>query len=89
MQTVSGGTATMSEGPLSLSRLGGAVSMRCAIFIGYRIHVSDKNSTCWVTVRHKTVSGGDVKHVYFAIATLPISHSRTLLPDSVSGPLCH
>ena len=58
--------------------------MRYAIFIGYRVPVSNENSPCYITIRHQTVSGGDVN---MCIATHPISICRTALPDSVSEPL--
>ena len=61
IQTVSDKSATMCEGSsVIVSPRWGEVSMRCAISVGCRIPVSNKNIAYWSTVIHQRVSGGDV-----------------------------
>ena len=47
--------------------------------------MSDKNTACLIFIRYQAVSGGHI-NVYIAIATHPMGHWRTMLPNSMSGP---
>jgi len=58
---------------------------QCGKLLAIGSHVSDKNTACLIFIRYQAVSGGHI-NVYIAIATHPMGHWRTMLPNSMSGP---
>ena len=56
----------------------------CMISLALRRSVSDENSPCWISVRHKTLYNDDVK-VCAAITTDWIRHCLTAASDSGWG----
>ena len=77
VQSVSDGSATMGEGRSFTD----SPIWVCVNAMHYFHWLSGPPCRKRIAIRHNTVLGGDV-----SIATHPISHCRTTLPASVSGP---